>query len=621
MVLPIPVNHRHGREDAVSLASRLSAGNGYPSLRSFLASGKVTMRDLIRGEDEAIAKLAKWSGVPPEDLARFAIQVQEHPNFWQLGHAVFNKEMRRGSRFRYCPNCIVNDMQEGWEQPASRPYVRVHWLTKAVANCSDHKRPLVEVNFPDLHKNDFARYAGKNVSVIEAQAAEKFAPQSVASDIYAEDRIKGIYREPYLDRFEAYVALDLSGYLGRFMKRQAATWALVPRHLQTSSLREIGFHFARQGVDTIRNVVLTYIRARKPNGSEKFLFGQLGRWLRSNSARAEYAELVELFQDVAERNLPFGPGDLCFIQVRKRYLHSIKSASTQYGLVERRVIQLMRDANLIGDERVNPSRTYFDAEKAHHILEGASQTLTSKEVRDELGISEELMADLLRESLLSRVESRAETRVYSRIRKEDVAEFKRNIAAACHSSENAKAMVTIAEAARACRCPAYEIISLVLGGRLKKVSAPVHDNFKIPDIRVDVEETCELVEKDRSAEWQDKHPGYVSLDDARALLRVKSQTIMFLIKHGLIDCTKLWSPQAFREHEYVSVKSIEKFRSEYVPLGELSAQYETHAIVITKALETVGVKPMPEKAGPVTRFYRRPEVDALAISRAVARFR
>src|SRR5262249_37421197 len=156
-------------------------------------------------EETAIAKLANWAGASPGDLVRFSIVTGENPNFWRMGDAIFNKEMRRGSRFRYCPSCIVNDLKDGDGHPAARPFVRAHWLTKVVTNCSHHRRPLIEVDFPDLLKNDFARFVATNIDAIQAQAADSFVPQSVSVDAYAEDRIKGIYREPYLDRFEAYV--------------------------------------------------------------------------------------------------------------------------------------------------------------------------------------------------------------------------------------------------------------------------------------------------------------------------------------------------------------------------------------------------------------------------------
>lgn len=620
MVLPVPVSHMIGRENAISLASRLSAGNGYRSLRSFLASGRLSLRDLYAGEEKAIAKLARWSGAEPTDLSQFAVRTQSKWKYWSLGHANFNRQMRIGNCFRYCPACTLQDFTEGNEQPASRPFMRAQWLTKAVKNCTVHRRPLIEAEFPKFHEDDFARYAGMNFATIEAQAAEPFEHESVEVDRFVENRIFGIEEEPYLDRFEVHVAVELCSHLGKFMKRQAATWSLLPASLRSSSPREAGFHIARQGADAIRDVIVTYIKARKPNAAEKFMFGQLGRWLRSNSAAPQYAEIVALFQDVAVRHLPFGVGDICVVPVRKRYLHSVKSAAIQYGLFEDRVHQLVRNAELIGNEKLHFSQTYFDAEKAEGILADASRTMTSKEVRTELGLSEMVMADILNTNIISRVELRSGSRPYSRIRKQDVAEFKRKILAAATTSHS-DAMSTITDVCQACGCSTIDVVSLILNAKLSKVSMLKSEVFRVHDLRVDLTEAVGLIVSARVAEWEKSNPDFVKLDDARVALRVKDYTISYLIQRGLLVVEKLTNPYTMRRQDYVSLESIRAFDAEYVALGELSKLYDTHPIVITTTMEKVGIRTVPEKAGVVTRFYRRTQVDNHTISQAVASLR
>ncbi|TCU18648.1 hypothetical protein EV131_114155 [Rhizobium laguerreae] len=167
-------------------------------------------------------------------------------------------------------------------------------------------------------------------------------------DDYIASRIRGSSAEPYLDRFEAFIANDLCDHLGRFLKSHALGFPFVPDELRAASAREIGFHVARKGESEIRNVIESVIHRTQPNGTARFSFGVLGRWLRSNTNREEYLELVELFQDVAERNLPYGPGDVCLVPVGRRYLHSVHSAAQEYGLFEERIVELLRTAGLIG---------------------------------------------------------------------------------------------------------------------------------------------------------------------------------------------------------------------------------------------------------------------------------
>jgi hypothetical protein len=280
--------------------------------------------------------------------------------------------------------CVVNDMETGRGRHVSRPYVRAGWLTRAVRNCPRHRCPLVEKPTTARTGDSFCRFVTDNFGEIEHQTAASVAYFSVALDSYVEDRIRGILQEPYLDRFEAHVAIDLCTHLGRFVKRHRPALSLVPPALRSASSREIGFFLARQGEAKIRSTVAWIIERERPKGQEKFLFGSLGRWLRDNSREPEFAEILELFQDIAERNLPYGPGEMCFVPVRRRYLHSVKSASNEYGLFADRIVALVKRAGLIEDDTLSYARIYFDAEKAHDILVAASRTITSREARREL---------------------------------------------------------------------------------------------------------------------------------------------------------------------------------------------------------------------------------------------
>ncbi|MBB3394487.1 hypothetical protein FHT71_001145 [Rhizobium sp. BK060] len=90
----------------------------------------------------------------------------------------------------------------------------------------------------------------------------------------------------------------------------------------------------------------------------------------------------------------------------RRYLHSVVSAGIEYGLHEERIVQLMLEAGLIEDTKLPHGRIHFDAGKAHHILTEALKTLTSRDVRNELGISERAMNEIFQRGLLPRVEPR-----------------------------------------------------------------------------------------------------------------------------------------------------------------------------------------------------------------------
>ncbi|KQQ36487.1 hypothetical protein ASG19_08640 [Rhizobium sp. Leaf306] len=280
----------------------------------------------------------------------------------------------------------------------------------------------------------------------------------------------------------------------------------------------------------------------------------------------------------------------------------------------------MRDSKLIGPQNLHPSRIFFNAEQAHGILEEASRTLTSKEVREELGVTEKVMADILGTGLIPRVENRADTRAYARIRKEDVEQFKAKIMAATTESSSG-GLSTIRDVCQACGCSTTDVIALVTNAKLSSVTMVKSEAFRLNDLRVDLTEAVGLIVPARVAEWEKHNAGFIKLDDARVALQVKSLTISYLVQRGLIVVKKLTNPYTMRRQDYATLESIRAFEAEYIMLGELSKLYDTHPIVITTTMEKAGVKTSPERAGLVSRFYRRAEVDAHRIAEAVARLR
>lgn len=521
---------------------------------------------------------------------------------------MFNRQARRGKRFRYCPSCVLDDIANGSGRPVPRPYVRVGWLSRAITNCTRHGRPMIEVPISSRTKSSFCRFVSDNMAAIELQATECVQTSFIAVDSYAEDRIRGILREPYLDRFETHVAIDLCTHLGRFVKRHRHALSAVPRDMRSAPVREIGFFLARQGEVTIRETVTRIIDQERPEGSHKFLFRSLGRWLRSNSREPAFAELVELFQDIAERNLPFAAGEMCFVPVRRRYLHSVVSAGIEYGLHEERIVQLLQDARLIEDATLSRGRIYFDAEKAHDILDAASRTLTSREAREILGVSQIVMASFLDRGLLPRVEPRDGVRVYTRIRREDLDEFRKRIFAYVVVGWVDQSMASITRVCQRAGCETADVISALIQGKLRNVAVDPTHGTKIGALRFDLKEAVDLFARERKTLSEAAGVAVMNQRDASAYMGVKPTTIPYLIGLGLLDTATVNNPVNNRTQTAVTVASMIDFQEEHVPVSEVAAFYETHPITILDLLAKIGIRPIYDNCGNVSRFFRRSDV-------------
>lgn len=615
MTLPALVEYHSDSENALSLASRLAVANGFRSLKVFLTAMGIHVTDLVKGHENAVATLAKWSGVAPDALTKFAITPMGDRNRWRLGDAIFCKEMRKGDRFRYCPCCTVDDIDNGSGPLETRPHVRSSWMTKAVENCVKHQRPMLEVELPDFHKNDFCRFVSETMGTVREQAERQARVQHMDVDIYAEKRIRGIPSQSFLDKLEAHVAINLCLYLGRFVNKMDVVSELLPSELQMASDREIGFHFAKGDGANIEKMISHVIRQRLPRGAEKFIFGQLGSWLRANNTRAAFSEIVDHFQEIVVRRLPFGPGEMCFVPVRQRYVHSVGSASAEYGLVGKRIIQLLNDARLLNEtDGLSHTQIYFEAQRAHKILSDACETLTSEEVRTKLGVSSQVMSHILEANLIPRVETRSDTRLYSRIRTHEMERFQRQIFSAVSFGEVGPDMQTAASVANKTAYSYVDILKFQIEGDLRNTRALPDHGFKLSALRFDHTEITEIISARRAAAASLK-AGIPVMNQrgASSYLRVKTTTIPFLIQKGFLESVSVRNEVNQQQHPAVTVESLDAFKAKYVSVADVAKLHGTHPIMMVDVLKKNGIEPVIKGGPRITRFFQKSDLVGLEI--------
>ncbi|MBN8930629.1 MAG: TniQ family protein, partial [Rhizobium pusense] len=418
MALPITVEF-HETETPLSLASRLAHANGYRSMRAFLATTDTNATAISSGHPEAMALLAHWSGVEEARLAAYAIASVTAAATWKLGHALMGRDMRPARNHRYCPKCVVDDLENGSGRPFSRPYVRATWMTRALQNCPKHSCAIKEVPVSAQEQGDFALFVAKNVSAITEEAINASVASSVQIDPYVLARIEGIAANEFLDNFETYVAVDLCRHFGRFQKMHQIAYDRCD--LAFHSDVECGFGSASAGRNVIERIICQAIDQSKPIVYEMAsFFGPLRDWLQRNHKKPEFSLVTEIFQDIAERNLPIGPNEAFVLPTRKRHLHSIRSAGLEYGMMEDRIQDLLLEANLIAPSQLTSAKIYFDASRGHAVLSEALDTMTSAEIRTALGITDDRMRAILDAGLLRRVEQPKDgVRVFSRVQRSE----------------------------------------------------------------------------------------------------------------------------------------------------------------------------------------------------------
>lgn len=239
MALPVTVEF-HDR-NSLNAMPRLAHANGYRSMRGFLATTDTNATAIASGDPEAMALLAHWSGVEEARLAAYAIASVTAGATWKLGHVLMGRDMRPGRNHRYCPKCVVDDLENGSGRPSSRPYVRAAWMSRALQNCHAHACAIKEAPASSQEQGDFASFVALNIPTIRERRSTPAQPPRLKSiDTWSQGSTVSLPTS-FSTIFETYVAVDLCRHFGRFQKMHQIAYDRCS--LASHSDVECGFWF------------------------------------------------------------------------------------------------------------------------------------------------------------------------------------------------------------------------------------------------------------------------------------------------------------------------------------------------------------------------------------------
>ncbi|MDH6650229.1 UNVERIFIED_ORG: hypothetical protein M2312_004900 [Rhizobium esperanzae] len=605
MKLPISIMF-HEVETPLGFASRLAAANGYPSLEAFLDCTETNAFAISRGDAEAMALLAKWSGEDSAELGRFATRTLDEKLCFGLGDAVFSREHRRGKAHRFCIRCVQNDIRHGEGRTASRPYVRAWWETKAVRTCPFHGSRITEMTC-DNGKDDFASFVRSNPHLFgdAGETVGDLRPREL--DLYLIDRIRGVEVFPFLDGLETYVVAGLAKYFGRFLHRYRRDDVNENGSFDTLDDAEYGFHAVKLGQAHISDLVSTLLLDGSPAlKDEAAPMEPIPRWLRRNLDAPAYATLVELFQDLAERNLPLGEGDTCILPTRKRYRHTVRSASVEYGLMEPRIVELLTKAGLLQAGTATRAKVSFDAELARPILQAAQDTLSLTEAAAILDLSRPRLHEIIDAGLLPRVEAdRGDLRAYTRIRRQDLTDFQRRLFKRAQTSVALDGYLSLAKVAHRCNCQLRELVEMVLQDQLEGI-VRAGDDLTFPNLFVNLKEAQEMRRRLVKEKIGIK---LLTIGGAAAVLKTTQVKVYPLVRSGLLPSISRLNPSTRQRQPFIELEALEAFQRLHISVAEIAMIYGTRADLIAQRMELLGVKPSFDPGSRSGRYYRRRDVD------------
>lgn len=605
MVLPVTLVH-HDHEAPIDFVARLAVANGFASLRDFLDHTDTSARAIVSGDTCALSNVSEWSGVPMTRLAGWSVTSNGVGATWRIGCATLSRDMRVGRRMRFCAKCVLEDRNSEKGRLAARAYRRVWWFVRGIEGCHLHDCAMAEVAVDqDIDLLDFPSFVSSNLKMIEKAAATTTPSCQPMLDRFLVDRILGVKEEGLLHSLEAHVAVEFSRYLGEFLRRHDVTEWLD----QSTNVTEAGFKLAYRDKAEIQRVFRAVIDKERPTTQyvEPFL-GPMVLWLRRNFEKASYQPVIDLIQDVMERHMPFGEGQVILRPVSKRYLYCVNSANAEFGMSKERIRALVSANDPGFRDGLVAASTYFDAAKFSPILLAATETLTSSEVAQIIGLREQRVRDLLKAKILPQVEERCDDlRNYSRIRKCDLDDLTTRLTECMVAVPEDAGMLSLSTASRAWGRQFHVLLTMILEKSLQAfaVEGPGHVLTRVrvkPDgLNVDggclaggTEELMRLKEVERA-------------------IGSTGGTVSELIERGYLRATTE-RRETGRIVKFVVRQSLLELDRKYISLSAISKSRQGFRARIKEELDALDIAPIYEPSGFNARFYDRSELQRRGFS-------
>ncbi|WP_157784522.1 TniQ family protein [Sinorhizobium fredii] len=592
----------HDDECQVMFASRLAKANGYRDLEEFCWMTSLPLSRLQTMDEETTGLLSAWSGVPAGRLQRFALTGH---NVTSFGATSVRRSQLEMATLRVCRHCLCHDMLAGHGRAVTRPYVRAVWRWMVIGTCPIHGCELEAISADDI-----AAWIARRGDALGLSLPEIRKPYP--ADVYFANRVTdGGKASEFLDELPAYVAAEFCTVIGHFknLPEDGRARNRIPDGFMNASCRQEGYLVAKEGKDAILSFLSQHVRAAIETTTEfKDIYGVARRWLRKFVEDPDYRPVVELFQHHAEQHIPMEAGDVFLTEAEERQVHTVRSAAVEYQLTPDRVKNVVEKHGFTSvgpDGGVMVARVFTRAALHEHlVLE--KQLLTTPEAASLLGCTWQFLDILLQQGHLPyHSNSEDHARVFRRITRKSVESLLARFKAQrdCMSND---ALVSIHMATAICHCKVPEIVALIFGGKLKKVSWSGQE-LLLKNLLVDPQEVLPHVTLDEAESYLD----VAALEKA---LRTTTVTIDELLKRRFLPVEMRRHPRTRVMQRFVHPVAVEAFLARHISLSAMARENGKQIAGLKQTLDKEGIKPIFEPTGKIARFYRRSDVRRLGLA-------
>jgi hypothetical protein len=580
--------------------------------RDFCKDAGFEFQGVVDGDDIALQRLARRCRADEVTLKANATVNKGRLRYSVRGQALTREVLSR-KKVRICPHCVSSDIEVGHGPLSCRPYGRLQWIVEPLRTCplhgvglvtvSDQRRPARFHDFSELVQpalNELARLSNQ-------------APRRVPSQLedYLSDRLSGKQHPTWglLGALPFYAAATTCEQLGA-----VATHGI---NVQVDSFNDddwyeagaAGFEIAEAGEIGVRDLLIRIqantIAKKGGDWGLSSMFGRLHKWLGEQLGDPAYLPVQEIFRQHVVETFPFGPGDMILgREVAARRLHSVRSASKEYGAHRKRLRKLLHAAGHISAEQLalTDDRILFEADVAHDLLCLISEEMPLKQAGQYLNIPRHTERALFEAGHLRPfIAGGLDRSLNHAFAKRDLDLFLQSLTKdAIKIEPNETGYEHITAAATRVGCTAVQIVELILSRKAKRVRfRPEVSGFS--SIMVDPDEILSLLDKTIK--------GVLSLKQVERKLKTDFAVVQNLINLGVIPVSTVINPKTRWRQRVVSEEDMDRFANRFASLHMLATEHGIYFRKIGDKLREKGIRPAFDPAKVRASFYERITVE------------
>ncbi|MPQ94822.1 TniQ family protein [Thioclava sp. JE_KL1] len=577
---------QHGeREPAFSYLSRVAARYGVPT-RDFAADMGLSFSRIIDGDPRDITALAELTDTEAERLLAWSPKYLGNRNHYFCGHVMHAKAIKE-SAVRGCPDCLREDLENGSASPEGAVFIRGEWLFRPVTLCAKHHRPLSPLwRAPaKLDRYDIAARMAEIAPAIISGELDLQTRAPADFDLWIAKRLARQSTGIWLDQFPFYPAAHFCELLGRACRSvRFLKSANVPPE-DAWKVFQVGFRFAQDGESSIRAALssLQGLMGDSTDGPKK-IFGDLYDRLTFDLTNEDYAPFRTLLRDHIRKTWPLGPGDdLMGEPVLTRHLHSVLTASREYGIDSRRLRKLLVTAGVVRPLEQGRSDAWelFTPEDAEPVLSRLETLLSAADLQDALQISRTHFGSLRKDGYFAPTLEGADHKPLW-----DLREARGFIDDLLQGAEPVyvptRSWAHLSDAAIRLKVSPGTIIRLIEGRRLHRVGKHVsRDGFAA--ILVTLDEVERLLDRPTT-------PG-ISIQVFAKQCGLKDIYLRRLVRMGHIPSTEGRNPKTGAKQRFLSTEDIEAFYARFITLRDLAVEHGINWQALRHELAQRGIEP------------------------------